>query len=248
MSTEHDDAETTGLVSLSEMVYRTAEHRYGPEWRGPLKVETTLGPGVELTVTVLTPPKLSISVGTKDVEERIRAAADAGDLLIHFPDGQRPPQWYWRSDPGRESISRGYFVARHSGALLDYDGKELFAGEINFARWLAGVPKHEFDLQVAAAPPTDASANDRKRRRQLPEEISRLRNRIENVFAVARRVYEKQESCPEYAVMAAELAKPQYQLGYSEGTLRQIFNGTYRPAKRLALGRFEPKKPNRPSR
>jgi hypothetical protein len=216
---------------------------------GTIKIENTLGrPGGEFTVTVLTPPKLSISVGLKDVEERIQAGAADGILLIHFPDGQRPPLWYWRSDPGLESISRGYFVARHSGILLDYDGKELFAGEINFARWLAGVPKHEFDLQVAAAPPTDANANDRKRRRQLPEEISGLRNRIESVHAAARRLCSRLKTRPENAAMAAELAKPQYRLLFAEETIRQILNGTYRPAKKLGFSGLELKKPIRPSR
>ena len=81
----------------------------------------------------------------EDVAELIREAAENGALLIHFGDGQRPPPWYWRSDPGLASVERGYFAARYSRIFPDYDGKRLFAGEINFARWLAGVPKHGRD-------------------------------------------------------------------------------------------------------
>jgi hypothetical protein len=137
---EHEDWVPAGLVRLATMVDRTADHRYGTGWRGNIKVENTLGrPGGEFRVTILEP---SIEIGL-EVEELICAAAADGILLIHFPDGQRPPLWYWRSDSGLESIKRGYFVARYSGILPDYDGKELYAGEVNFARWLAGVPKHE---------------------------------------------------------------------------------------------------------
>ena len=39
---EHDDSVPAGLVSLREMVERTADHRYGPGWRGTIKVEDTL--------------------------------------------------------------------------------------------------------------------------------------------------------------------------------------------------------------
>jgi hypothetical protein len=138
MSNEHDDSEATGLVSLAGMVARTADHLYGPGWRGTVEIEDSIGrPGGGFRVTFLTP-----SMGLEEVEELIRAAAEAGDLLIHFEDGQRPPLWYWRSDSGLESIKRGYFVARYSG-MPDYDGEPLYVGEVNFARWLAGVPKHQ---------------------------------------------------------------------------------------------------------
>ena len=137
---EHDDFVPAGLVSLDQMVRRTAEHRYGPGWTGTLKVEDTLHlPGGKFNVTIEEPSFRR----REEVEELIRVAAENGALLIHFADGQRPPQWYWRSDQGQASIERGRFVFRYSGILPRYDDKPLFAGQMNFERWLATVPKHE---------------------------------------------------------------------------------------------------------
>jgi hypothetical protein len=236
---EHDDSVPASLISLREMVERTADHRYGPGWRGTIKVEDTLHcPDGGFKVTIGEPSEVPPFRRLEDVAELIRAAAENGALLIHFGDGQRPPPLYWRSDPGLASVTRGYFVARYSGILPDYDGKPLFAGEVNFARWLAGVPKYRA---------TAADSPDVKQRRIAPEKTLALQNRIEKVHAVARRLWGQQKTHPEFAVMAAELAKPQHQLGYSEETIRHILNGTYPPAKKLEFGRFELKSPNRPS-
>jgi hypothetical protein len=237
---EHDDSVPASLISLREMVERTADHRYGPGWRGTIKVEDTLHcPDGGLKIAIVEPSEVPSFRRLEDVAELIRAAAENGALLIHFGDGQRPPPWYWRSDPGLASVQRGYFAARYSGILPDYDGKPLFAGEINFARWLAGVPKHQ-------ATATDTP--DGKRRRIPAEKTLELRNRIEKVHAVARRRFGEQKTRLANAVMAAELAKPEHNLGYAEGTIRQILNGTYGPAKKLGIGPFEQKKPNRPKR
>jgi len=104
---EYDDSVPPGLVSLHQMVRRTAEHRYGPEGSGTLKVEDTLHlPGGKFKYTIDDPSFRR----REEVEELIRVAAENGALLIHFADGQRPPRWYWRSDQGQASIERGRFV------------------------------------------------------------------------------------------------------------------------------------------
>ena len=162
---EHDDSVPAGLVSLDQMVRRTADHRYGPGWMGTFKVEDTLHlPGGRFNVTIEEPSFRR----REEVEELIRVAAENGALLIHFADGQRPPLWYWRSDPGLASIQRGYFVARYSGILPDYDDKPLFAGQMNFARWLAAVPKDE--ATASASSPEAVFQGRRAPKRELVAE------------------------------------------------------------------------------
>jgi hypothetical protein len=87
-----------------------------------------------------------------------------------------------------------------------------------------------------------------KRGRIAPQIAATRHNKIETVHAVAQRRFGEQRTRLANAVMAAELAKPEHNLGYAEGTIRQILNGTYGPAKKLGIGPFEPKKPSRPSR
>jgi hypothetical protein len=89
---------------------------------------------------------------------------------------------------------------------------------------------------------------DPKRRRIAPQIAAIGHNKIKMVHAVAQRLFGEQETRPENAVMAAELAKPEHNLGYAVGTIRQILNGTYGPAKQLGIGPFEQKKSNRPNR
>jgi hypothetical protein len=97
-------------------------------------------------------------------------------------------------------------------------------------------------------PAARASTNNQKGRQIAPEKAATLRNKIEMVLAVARRRFGEQEPTPPDTAMAAELTKPEHKLEYDQGTIRQILNGTYSPAKRLGIGPFKSNKSSRPDR
>jgi hypothetical protein len=66
-----------------------------------------------------------------------------------------------------------------------------------------------------------------------------LNNRFFAVRAAADRVCGKHRSLLGYEPLAEELAKPEYKLGFSKETIRQILNGSYRPTKSRGIGRFQ---------
>jgi hypothetical protein len=89
----------------------------------------------------------------------------------------------------------------------------------------------------SAAPKLTLEIGAKKAQQHAPEQDALLRNKIMKVHAKARSVFSVQVKPLD--VMAEELAKPEHQLSFKRETIRQILNGTYRPALRLGIGPFK---------
>ena len=107
----------------------------------------------------------------------------------------------------------------------------------------AGVPDQGALAPAALA--NSAKAKNRKSPHESAEQSAARGNAYQAVHNMARRVFGKQSIVPEFDVMAKELAKPEYNLEFKKETIRQILNGSYRPAVNTGIGRFE-MKPQKP--
>ena len=82
------------------------------------------------------------------------------------------------------------------------------------------------------------------RRSVAPERTAKLKLKIQRVHAKAHGLFDGKERWPNYTAMAKEIARDKT-LEFDEGTIRQILNGTYPPAKKMNIGRFEPQLPSK---
>src|SRR5262249_53864498 len=92
------------------------------------------------------------------------------------------------------------------------------------------LPAAELNAAIEEAPPPKRW----KRRRDKQKDADR-RNRIKSVIAAAREKWPDPKKWPEFKPMAAELVRLKKNHDFSEGTVRQILNGTYRPMKELGI-------------
>jgi hypothetical protein len=80
----------------------------------------------------------------------------------------------------------------------------------------------------------------RRSKRKSEGDAALAENRFRAVHAAARSWCKElpRQTTPDYAPLARELARSRRDLGFRAGTIRQILNDTYPPAKRFHIGKF----------
>jgi hypothetical protein len=122
----------------------------------------------------------------------------------------------------------------------------------------AAGPSPESAAPVGPAPATQAEASEkhrgaaaagpgtesgrRKSRTLAPEKTADQKLRCGQVHAAAKSWCDKHQLMPGYAPLAKELARGENRLGFSEGTIRQILNGSYRSSPEIGRFTWQPPK------
>ncbi len=142
--------------------------------------------------------------------------------------------------PGATDRETRRIIARE--VFLSVEGLLCWCDEPEFAEWakLRGLSRPRFiepqgDVSAPASDPTP-TATCKPERRHDPLEDAALKNRIENVLAVAHRMWPNPKKWPKIDVMAKELARLHgRELGYKFETIRKILSGTYETSVRLKI-------------
>ena len=138
-------------------------------------------------------------------------------------------------------------IASHLWDVLEFDFEDCFAraGGLSYRAVrvfqhtprLTGVPDQR---ALAPAPPAGAP-KVKSRSRDLGQEAE-IKFRIQQIHAAAHRVCTEKGRAIEFEPLAEEIKGTG---NYKARTIRQILNGTYKPAKIRGFGPFEWKRPKR---
>jgi hypothetical protein len=126
-----------------------------------------------------------------------------------------------------------FVASAASGGGVEYLGVEVHTGDPP-----SEIPSREQQISTRSSGHPGAAAARKKRRTSEPSEAAMRLNKYQSVHAAAQRLYGRVDEPPPFDLMAQELARPQHKLRFGKETIRQILNGTYRPACTMGIGRF----------
>ncbi len=225
-----------GYLSIRDAVDRILRTTHGDDWgEQEVKFETdaidgsmvlddhSLSKGQPLDRQAVAKVRQQVS----DAEVSLLSAFLTGDLGANIENGPPVPQSYWKSPSARTTVSTG-ILALGGGAKpedLKWQNHRIILIGDKFDAWLAGPPSH--------------AAKMKPRQHNIEEDLI-IRNKIETVLAVAKRLWPSTNQVPGRNQMARLLAADDAvrHTGYKEPTIRKILNGSYAASRRLNIPEY----------
>lgn len=158
----------------------------------------------------------------RDAESRLLSALSSGELIGVVEDGPPVPREYWDSSGAATTMHAGILDLGVGAQPEDrqWQHRRVLVKTQEFESWLIG---------------NSATQIHRRQRIRGVEDDLKLRNRIETVLAVAKRLDPgKTLGRNQLADLLANDGEVK-KVGYSDQTIRKILNGSYSASRRLDI-------------